>query len=110
MSDSENTDAAIALGQDIAQLLREQEERATRLRHVQEFLTTPAFLDLAEMAVEVSDDDDTLQDRKRDLDYKIEMMRSILALMEEERALLDRVRTSNAPPRDEADAGGDQDD
>ncbi|MCE0505814.1 hypothetical protein LR948_10635 [Roseivivax sp. GX 12232] len=87
-------------------LLRDQQERQTRLRHVQEFISTPAFLDLSELAIEVSDDAEALDGRRRDLDYRIEVLRSVLALLEEERALMDRVESASGAEAEGADTPG----
>lgn len=74
-------------------ILKEEHERQERLRHVQEFLSSPSFLDLRDMAVEVADDPEAIEERKRDLDYRITVLRSVQTLLEEERRLLDRVQS-----------------
>ncbi|QFS84160.1 hypothetical protein FIU97_15510 [Roseivivax sp. THAF40] len=97
MNDAAKSEDATTIDRDLQDLLRDQQERQTRMRHVQEFLTTPAFLDLADMSLEVSDDPETLQERRRDLDYRIKVMRAILKLMEDERSALDRVESVQEP-------------
>jgi hypothetical protein len=71
-------------------LFAEQRERQSRLRHVQQFLKSPMFLDLREEPIEVSDPPEAIEERKRELDYRIRVLESLVALMSEERAALDR--------------------
>lgn len=98
MNDTVKSEDATEIDRELKDLLRDQQERQTRMRHVQEFLTTPAFLDLADMSLEVSDDPETLLERRRDLDYRIKVMRAILKLMEDERSVLDRVESAAGTP------------
>ncbi len=78
-------------------LIQGQHEIKERLRHVQEFLSSPAFLDLRDQPVPVADDDAALANRRRDLDYRITVMTSLLTVLTEERRMLDRVMNSPAP-------------
>lgn len=71
-------------------LLAEQRERQTRLRHVQQFLKSPMFLDLRDEPLEVSDPPEAIEERKRELDYRIKVLESLIELMLEERNALDR--------------------
>jgi len=75
----------------VSDAMRDQKLRQERLRHVQEFLTSPMFIDMREQQVTVSDSPAELAERKRDLDYRIEVLESVLALLIEERDMLDRV-------------------
>lgn len=75
----------------VSDAMRDQKLRQERLRHVQEFLTSPMFIDMREQPVIVSDSPAALAERKRDLDYRIEVLESVLALLIEERDMLDRV-------------------
>lgn len=75
----------------VSDAMRDQKLRQQRLRHVQEFLTSPMFIDMREQPVIVSDSPAALAERKRDLDYRIEVLESVLALLIEERDMLDRV-------------------
>ncbi len=75
----------------VADAMRDQKLRQDRLRHVQEFLTSPMFIDMRQQQVTVSDSPAELAERKRDLDYRIEVLESVLALLIEERDMLDRV-------------------
>lgn len=77
---------------DLPDLMKDQQERQTRLRHVQEFLSSPTFLDLSDLPVEVADDDEALAERQRDLTYRIALLRSLLELLEGEVKALDRLR------------------
>ena len=74
-------------------MLAEQRERQGRLRHVQQFLTSPLFLDLSDTPVTVSEDRHAIDERKRDLDYRIKVLESLCAILIEERDFLDRVRS-----------------
>lgn len=86
MSDPDAIDSALH------DLLRDQQERQQRLRHVQEFMTTPVFLDLAELSADVSDDAEALAERRRDLDYRIDILSSVLELLREEKRAMGRIR------------------
>lgn len=81
----------------LREALRDRQQRQERLGHVQEFLTSPAFLDLRAGGFAVSDPPEALEERRRDLDYRIAVLEAMLALLTEERALLDRA-TPAAPP------------
>lgn len=79
------------LAQTLGEAMRDQRLRQERLAHVQEFLSSPTFLDLRDRPIEVADPPHEIEERKRDLDYRIGVLNSILTLLSEERALLDRV-------------------
>lgn len=72
------------------EMLAEQRERQTRLRHVQQFLKSPMFFDLGEEPLEVSDAPEDIEERKVELDYRIKVLMSLVMLMTEEREALDR--------------------
>lgn len=78
--------------------IRDQKQRQERLRHVQEFLATPTFLDLGKAPIIVSDDAAALAEYRRDLSYRISVLQSVLALLTEERDLLDRAQPADAGP------------
>ena len=85
------------------EILAEQSERQGRLRHVQQFLSSPEFVDLRDREFEVSDPPEAIEERKRDLDYRIRVLESLLSVMVEERASLDRaVSARSADPEDVA--------
>ena len=77
--------------------LRDQMQRQERLRDAQAFLTSPLFFDLGAAPVTVSDDPATLAEHHRDLVYRIGVLESVLALMVEERAILERVMAGAEP-------------
>lgn len=89
---------------EMTRLIREQEARQERMRHVQEFLSAPVFLDLSEMEVRVSDDADALAARGRDLDYRISVLSSVIGLLKDERAFLDRILSGEETTAPDADA------
>lgn len=74
--------------------MADQAQRMERLRRAQAFVAGPLFPDLRDAAPEVSDDAAALEERRRELDYRIELMDSVLALLREERDAIDRVRRS----------------
>ncbi|QFT64325.1 hypothetical protein SAMN05421853_102433 [Roseivivax halotolerans] len=100
MSDKPSKDADRDVTAEFSDVLRAQKEKQERLRHVQEFVTTPTFLDFAQMSVEVSDDPEQLEARRRDITYRIEILRSVLGLLEDELEAMDRV--SSVQERDKA--------
>lgn len=73
-------------------MLSEQRERQGRLRHVQQFLTSPVFVDMRDRPVTVSEDREAIEERKRDLDYRIRVLESLVSILIEERDFLDRVQ------------------
>jgi hypothetical protein len=87
---------------DFKEMLAEQSERQGRLRHVQQFLTSPLFLDLRDQPITVSDPPEAIIARKRDLDYRIRVLESLVSLLIEERDALDRTRSANDPVTDPA--------
>ena len=88
-------------------MLSEQRDRQGRLRHVQQFLTSPQFLDLNDRPVTVSEDRAAIEARKADLDYRIRVLESLCSVLIEERDFLDRVR---APGEEDDAAATDADD
>ncbi|MGQ0611890.1 MAG: hypothetical protein ACT4N9_12390, partial [Paracoccaceae bacterium] len=84
--------------EEFKEMLAEQGERQARLRHVQQFLNSPAFVDLREQAIVVSDPPEVIEERKRDLDYRIRVLESLVSLLIEERDSLDKVRSAAEPP------------
>lgn len=83
-------------------MLSEQRERQGRLRHVQQFLTSPLFLDLSDKPVIVSEDRDAIDERKSDLDYRIRVLESLCSILIEERDFLDRVQSEDEALEDDA--------
>lgn len=79
----------------IKELMQEQQERQGRIRHVQQFLKSPAFVDLRDRPVVVSDSPEDIEARKRDLDYRIRVVESLMTLLLEEREFLDRTRSAD---------------
>lgn len=84
--------------EEFKEMLAEQGERQARLRHVQQFLNSPGFVDLREQAIVVSDPPEAIEERKRDLDYRIRVLESLVSLLIEERDSLDKVRSAQEPP------------
>lgn len=95
--DSAPADAAARTDADFAAMVEDQKLRRERLRHVQEFLSSPAFLDLRDAPVTVSDPPGDLQARRRDLAYRITVLEAVLALLIEEQDMLERVLSDAAP-------------
>jgi hypothetical protein len=91
----------------LADAMRDQKQRQERLRHVQAFLTSPLFLDLREQPLTVSDPPEAIEERKRDLDYRITVLTSLVELLREERGLLDRTRSAVAAGRSGGGDGAD---
>ena len=91
-------------------MLAEQRERQSRLRHVQQFLTSPLFADLSDRPITVSDSREDIDERKRDLDYRIRVLESLVAVMIEERDFLDKIRSDEeATAEAQAEAGAEAD-
>ncbi len=80
----------------LVEAMREQKQRQERLRHVQAFLTSPLFLDMRDMPVLVSDPPEAIEERKRDLDYRITVLSSLVDLLREERNQLNHTRSVGA--------------
>lgn len=76
--------------EEFKEILAEQTERQGRLRHVQQFLSSPQFIELRDQPFEVSDPPEAIEERKRDLDYRIKVLESLLSVMTEERTSLDK--------------------
>ncbi|MBL4813358.1 MAG: hypothetical protein JKX69_13620 [Rhodobacteraceae bacterium] len=71
--------------------LQDQTLRQERLRHVQEFITSPVFIDMRDADISVSDPREDLEERCRDIDYRLAVMDSVRALLAEERSMLERL-------------------
>ena len=67
-----------------------EEQREDLIRHLQQFIKSPLFIDLRDSPVQVSDSPETIEDRKRDLDYRLKVLNSLLTLLKEEREALDK--------------------
>lgn len=87
---------AAATAKVVADALRDQKQRQERLRHVQEFMTSPVFIDMTRQPITVADGPEALAERKRDLAYRINVVESVLALLIEELDTLDRVTSAPA--------------
>lgn len=99
-----------AIATDLPDILQDQQERQTRLRHLQEFIGTPTFLDLSDMPIEVADDDEALAERQRDLEYRSTILRSVLSLLEGEIVLLEKLRSGGTGCHEtDAESGSDSD-
>jgi hypothetical protein len=94
---------SLMMDQTLERALRDQMLRQERLRHAQVFLGSPLFFDLSAAPTGVSDDPAALQEHHRDLVYRIGVLESVLALMTEERTILERVM---AAPDAGSDCGG----
>lgn len=101
MSDrSDDPGAEIDPFVEFKEILAEQTERQGRLRHVQQFLSSPQFVDLRDQTFEVSDPPEAIEERKRDLDYRIRVLESLLVVIREERASLDKAVSAAAQSPD----------
>lgn len=88
----------------LTEAMRDQKKRQERLRHVQEFLTSPTFIDMKDQPIRVSDSPAEIAERRRDLSYRINVLESVLAMLIEELDLMDRIETAAAEPPPEATA------
>ena len=88
------------------EMLGEQRERQGKLRHVQQFLTSPLFFDLRDKPIDVSDPPEVIEEHKRDLDYRIRVLESLTSMLTEERALLERTQSTVSRAQGEADSAG----
>jgi len=79
------------------EMMAEQRERQGRMRHVQQFLASPLFFDLRDQPIIVSDPPEAIEQRKRDIDYRIRVLESLVTLLVEERGALDKIRSAAAP-------------
>lgn len=82
--------------------LLDQQHRMERLRRAQGFVSGPLFPELRDAPLAVSDDPAALAERARELDYRIALLESVLALLREERALVDRAVPAGAAEGPEA--------
>ena len=96
------------LPQDVARAvtdaIRDQKKRQERMRHVQEFLTSPVFIDMKDRPIPSGSDAEEIQDRRRDLKYRISVMESVLAVLMEELELIDRFLAKDQPAQPPQDA------
>lgn len=92
------------------EMMAEQRERQGRMRHVQQFLASPLFFDLRDQPITVSDPPEAIEERKRDIDYRIRVLESLVTLLVEERGALDKIHSASAPkpesPAEPADPVG----
>lgn len=86
------------------ELFAEQRERQSMLRHVQQFLKSPLFVDLRDAPIDVSDPPEVLEERKRDLDHRIRVLESLVTLLKEEREMLSNA--TSAETENETSAKG----
>lgn len=84
-------------------MLSEQRERQGRLRHVQQFLSSPLFVELRDRPVTVSEDREAIEERKHDLDHRIRVLESLVSILIEERDFLDKVQAADEAAEDEDD-------
>ncbi len=109
MPEAKNTDTGSkADGSDslaeVKELFQEQRERQDLMRHVQQFLKSPLFLDLRAAPVEVSDTPEAILERKEDLDYRIRVLKSLLTLLQDERDVLENAISTTGSDADGATA------
>ena len=88
----------VVMSRALGDAMRDQQLRQERLRHVQEFRSSPTFLDLGKAQMVVSDDAAALAEHRRDLSYRITVLQSVLALLTEERELLDSAVSAATTP------------
>jgi hypothetical protein len=79
-------------------LYLEQRAQQARLRHVQQFMTSPIFYDLRLPALDTSASAQAIADRRRDVEYRLSVLTSLLGMMQEERKFLDRTLPLAAAP------------
>lgn len=103
---SEDSAPAQIIDQRLQRALRDQAQRQERLRHAQVFLASPLFVDLSAAPTVVADDPAALREHHRDLSYRIGVLESVLALMTEERAILERVIAAAEDPGGAAGEAG----
>ena len=99
-------DLPMAVSQAVSEAMRDQKKRQERLRHVQEFLTSPVFIDMKDQPLVTSSSPQELLDRRKDLKYRINVMESLLGMLIEELDVLDRVINDQGTVS--APAGSDQ--
>jgi hypothetical protein len=80
-----------AVSQAVSEAMRDQKKRQERLRHVQEFLTSPVFIDMKDQPLLTSSAPQELLERRNDLKYRINVMESMLGMLIEELDMLERV-------------------
>ncbi len=87
--------AGAALSKDVSRAvsdaMSDQKKRQERLRHVQEFLTSPNFIDMKDQPLLTGSDNAELRERRKDLKYRINVMESVVGMLIEEMDMLDRV-------------------
>lgn len=72
------------------ELYLEQRAQQARLRHVQQFMTSPIFYDLRLPALDLTAPPEAVATRKREVEYRLSVLGSLLSMMQEERKFLDR--------------------
>ena len=72
------------------ELYQEQRAQQARLRHAQQFLTSPVFYDLRLPLMQVTDAPEAVAARLRDVEYRLSVLGSLLSMMAEERGFLER--------------------
>lgn len=93
--------------EEFKELFAEQRERQGLLRHVQQFLKSPLFIDLRDAPITVSDPPEAIAERKAEVDHRIRVIQSLLTLLQEEREALERMQSiadGPAPPAASGDA------
>lgn len=83
------------------ELFAEQRARESLLRHVQQFLKSPLFIDLRDGPIEVSDPPEAIEERKAEVDHRIRVVESLLRLLLEEREALDRTFSASQSVEDD---------
>lgn len=96
MSTPAESDLPKDLSRAVTDAMRDQKVRQDRMRHVQEFLTSPAFLDMKDSPLLSSSSVEELQDRRADLKYRMGILESVLAVLIEEMDALDRFLADQA--------------
>ncbi len=85
------SDLSDGVARAVSDAMRDQKKRQERLRHVQEFLTSPNFIEMKDQPLVTGSDTHELEDRRKDLKYRIKVMESVVGMLIEELDMLDRV-------------------
>jgi hypothetical protein len=75
-----------------SQLTKKLGERAVQLRDFQDFLQNPSLLDLHGKELDTSSTADEIEARKGEIRYRIQIMRSMLAVLTDELSELEQAR------------------
>jgi hypothetical protein len=86
--------APVTANQQAAQSTAPNADYEKRLRSVKAFLDGPLFKDLSEQPVVVAESSDAIEERKRDLDHRIHVAKSLIALLEQDKAALDALESA----------------